>query len=106
VKRRVSYEPLELGLPGVEKCPNAYEPDSTLECRGAKKLILQVGVNAIKLRTGIYQQGATSGLGNITWQPHETFLPCFAALERDFDAVQVHNRFAGEEAQVVISVET
>jgi hypothetical protein len=106
MKRRVAYEPLELGLPGTEPCPNAFELDSTLLCPGAKRLILTVAANAVKVQMGILRErGKTGGLGDIIWQPHETFMPCMAALERDFDAVRVHNRFAGQEAQVMLSVE-
>lgn len=105
-KRRVGFEQLELGMPGSEPCPNAFEALSTLYCPGAKKLILQVGVNAVKVQLGIMGEGGvTAGLGGITWQPHETFFPCLASLERDFDAVRVHNRVAGQEAQVLISIE-
>jgi hypothetical protein len=106
MKRRVAYESLELGLPGTEPCPNKFEVVSTLLCPGARRLIMTVAANAVKVELGILRErGKTGGLGDILWQPHETFLPCMLSFERDFDAVRVHNRFEGEEAQVIVSVE-
>jgi hypothetical protein len=105
-ERRVHYEQLELGLPETTACPDKYSPESTLYCPGSRRLILQVGVNAAKVQLGKMRAGSTAGLGGIDWQPHETFLPCLAAFERDFDAVRVHNRYAGKEAQVLISAES
>jgi hypothetical protein len=106
VKRHVAYESLELGLPDTDECPDRFEAKSTLLCPRAKRLIMTVAAAAVQVELGLLRErGRTGGLGDIVWQPHETFLPCMLSLERDFDAVRVRNRFPGEEAQVIASVE-
>ena len=101
----MSYLPLELGLPGTPRCPDAYEAEATLLCQSAERLILQVAKNPVFIEFGIMPGGKGAGLGSVIWQTHQPLFPCMAILARQFDAIRVRNLTKGAEAQVLISVE-
>jgi hypothetical protein len=98
------YTPIELGQPGKEKCPDKYNAASTLICPDAKRLVLQVSVQAVIIQLGIMQQGKGVGPGSVQWQAEEPYLPMIASLGRTFDAVRVRNFTPGAEAQVFLTV--
>ena len=97
------YNPLELGQPGKEPCPDAYNEASTLICPGSKRLVLQISANNVFVQLGIMQQGVGTGPGSVQWQAEEPFLPIVGSLARRFDAVRVRNWKAGAEAEVFVS---
>jgi hypothetical protein len=101
----MAYEAIELGLPGTPACPDDYEPESTLICPRATRLLLQVAKETVFVQLGVMQQGVGAGAGAVQWQEEKPFLPVFASLGRRFDAVRVRNRVPGAEAQVLLSVE-
>ena len=105
-KRRMSFEQLQLGLPGTDECPNEPNAESTLWCPGARLLVLQVAKNTAVIEMGRMSQGPTAGLGGVVWLPPEIFLPCLLWIPQDFDAIRASNLTAGSEAQVLISVRT
>ena len=104
VPRWATYSPLLLGQAGQPKCPNNKpNAESTLECPGAKRVIIQIQKAPIWIQFGYYARGvATAGLGSITWLNPQPFLPMVAALNRDFDAVRVWN-FEAVEAEVILN---
>jgi hypothetical protein len=97
------YSPIELGQPGKEKCPNAYNEASTAWTPGARRIILQVSKQAVFVQFGIMPEGVGAGLGAVRWQSEEPFLPMIASLGRNFDAVRVRNYISGQEAQVLVT---
>lgn len=98
----MAYPALELGQPGNEACPDAYNAASTLYCPAANRLVLQVSKQAVMVQLGVFPQGKGAGLGSIVWQPEHPFLAVFASLGRNFDAVRVRNYTKGQAAQVLV----
>jgi hypothetical protein len=98
------YNPIELGLPGKEACPDRYDEASTLICPRSERLVLQVANQAVFVQLGIMQQGMGTGPGAVQWQAEEPFMPVIGSLGRRFDAVRVRNYTAGLPAQVLLSV--
>ncbi|HEX3391941.1 MAG TPA: hypothetical protein VHS55_05220 [Solirubrobacteraceae bacterium] len=98
------YTPIMLGQPGNPVCPDKYNEASTLICPGAKRLILQVSVQAVFVQLGLMPQGIGTGPGAVVWQTEEPYLPLIASLGRNFDAVRVRNFTPGVVAQVFITV--
>jgi hypothetical protein len=98
------YTPIALGQAGNPKCPDKYNEDSTLICPGAKRLVLQVSLQAVFVQLGLMPQGIGAGAGSVQWQAEEPYLPLIASLGRNFDAVRVRNFAPGVEAQVFVTV--
>jgi hypothetical protein len=101
-----SYAPLVLGMPGTgqPKCPDQYTPESTLVCPRSKRLMLQIGKQALVVQLGVMQQGIGMSVGSVQWQTEEPYFPIVASLGREFDAVRVRNFTPGQEAQAIVSV--
>ncbi len=99
----MAFPALEVGQPGNPVCPNKPTAEASLWCPGSKRLLIFVSANAVMVQLGYMPQGRGSDLGSVVWQPPKPFMPCAAALEREFDAVRVYNYTSGAEAQVLLS---
>jgi len=107
----MAFPALELGTPGAPACPN--EPkgvageEASLVCPGSDRLMVFIEKHGVFLQLGYMKPGARGvSLASVDWQPPKPMRPCAATLYRRFDAVRVYNLIAGEEAEVLLSVDS